>query len=189
MKTMSKRFWAGMMVLAGLCLLTPRVSAASPTKEKVLADLSSAKEGTVIDGLAAVEKYFPTDQDCITAAKKYFGDPRPKVARKAAFSLGNIHVDVTQDDLDKICKLLDSKDKTDVVDTLKGLRGLKAQSTVPKIVPLLQNPDSNVKRDACRTLAVLGDKSLVPSIEPLLKDTDSKVEADAADAINILKLK
>src|SRR5581483_12102560 len=111
MNTITKRVLAGMMVLAGLTLLAPRVAAATPTKEKVLSELSSSKEATVIDGLADTEKYFKDDQDCITAAKKYFGDPRPKVARKAAYSLGNIHVDVTQDDLDKICKLLDSKDK------------------------------------------------------------------------------
>ena len=41
---------------------------------------------------------------------------------------------------------------------LKALRGLKAQSTIPKIVTLLKHADPNVKRDACRTLAVLGDK-------------------------------
>src|SRR5581483_8285011 len=82
MNTITKRVLAGMMVLAGLTLLAPRVAAATPTKEKVLSELSSSKEATVIDGLADTEKFFKHDQDCITAAKKYFGDPRPKVAPK-----------------------------------------------------------------------------------------------------------
>ena len=186
---MTKRIFAVMTVLAGLSLVVPRVSAAPPVEDKVVANLSSPKEATVISALKDLEKNFPKSTTGLPIAKKLLADPRNKVAREAAYMLGNVHADVGDEDLANICKLLDSKDKTDVIDALKGLRGLKAQSTIPKIVPLLQNADNNVKRDACRTLAVLGDKSLVPSIEPLLKDPDLKVEGDAAAAINILKLK
>ena len=72
---------------------------------------------------------------------------------------------------------------------LKALRGLKAESTVPKIVPLLQNPDQNIKRDACRTLAVIGGKDNVKDIEPLLKDPDKAVVEDAQKAIAALNIK
>ena len=189
MKIMTRRLFGAALILAGLSLTAPRAFAAPPTEAKVVAELSSTKEATLIDGLADTEKYFPKSDACLPLARKCLADSRPKVVRKAAYVLGNIHADVSEEDLANICKLFDSKDKTDVIDALKGLRGLKAQSTIPKILPLLQNPDNNVKRDTCRTLKVLGDKSLIPSIEPLLKFPDDKVQQDAADAISVLKLK
>jgi HEAT repeat protein len=189
MKTMTKRAFAGLMILAAVCVAVPRASAAPPTEDKVAAELASPKEGTAIDGLADVEKYFPTSPTLLPTAKKLLADPRNKVARKAAYVLGNVHADVSDDDLKNICRLLSSADKTDVVDALKGLRGLKAQSVIPQIVPLLKNPDKNIMRDACRTLAVLGNKSLIPDIQPLLTYPDLGVQKDAADAIEILKEK
>lgn len=189
MKMINRRTFAGVIILAALSLATPRASAAPPTEEKVIAAMSATKEGTVIEALADMEKYYPKSANGIAMGRKLLADPRPKVARKAAYVLGNIHADVNDADLQNICKLFASKDKTDVIDALKGLRGLKAQSTIPQILPLLKNPDKNIIRDSCRTLAVLGDKSLVPDIQPLLQYPDLGVQKDAADAIAILKEK
>ena len=189
MKTTMKQVFAGMMVLAAFSFCAPRASAAPPSEDKVVANLSSPKEGTVISALKDMEKNYPTSATGLPIARKLLSDPRNKVAREAAYMLGNVHADVSDDDLKNICVLLKSSDKTDVIDALKGLRGLKSQSTIPDILPLLQNPDNNIKRDACRTLKVIGNKSIVPSIQPLLSYPDDKVVQDAADAINTLKLK
>jgi len=88
-----------------------------------------------------------------------------------------------------IAALLQSTDKYEIIDGLKALRGLKAQSTIPEITPLLKNLDKNVIRDAIRTLAVLGDKSLVPTIQPFMDFPDLAVQKDAADALAVLKQK
>ena len=189
MKTIMKSVFAGVVMLAVMSILASRAPAAPPSEDKLIADLASPKEGTVISALAGIEKDFPKSTAALPAMKKLLADPRSKVARKAAYVLGNIHAEVSAEDLKNICALFTSNDKTDVQDALKGLRGLKAQSVIPQILPLLQNADNNVKRDACRTLAVLGDKSLIPSIQPLLQFPDLKVQKDAADAIAILKEK
>ena len=158
------------------------------TEDELLADLASPKARVVINALQDIEKQYPTDVNALAKIKPLLTDNRPTVKRKAARVLGAVNADVSDTDLQNIATLL-SGDKNDMEDGLKALRGLKAQSTIPKIIPLLQNPDNNVKRDACRTLAVLGDSSLIPSIKPLLTFPDLGVQKDAADAISILKEK
>jgi len=178
-----------------LFIITALVSAALPLfaapkdEQSMLADLDSPRDKVVVDGLNRFEKEYPTSAPALAKTRILLTDSRPLVRRKAARVLGALHTDVTDAEMQSIAKLLDAPEKVEVMEGLKALRGLKAQSVVPKIVPLLKNPDNNVKRDACRTLAVLGDKSLIPSIEPLTQDADKLVAKDANDAIFALKNK
>ena len=189
MKNMFRRNFIGMLVLAMLTVWLPSLSAAPKSEDELIADLASPKDGVVTDALKKLEKEYPTSTKALPAIKKLLADPRPKVARVAARVLGEINAEVSESDLKNICELLKSTDKWTVIDGLKALRGLKAQSVIPQIVPLLKSPDKNIIRDACRTLAVLGNKSLVPDIQPLLSFPDLAVQKDAADAISILKEK
>jgi HEAT repeat protein len=189
MKTMMKRSVLAMIALMVFGAWVNLASAATPTEEKLTADLASPKEGTVIDALSNIEKHYPKTTMALPAMEKLTADPRKKVMHKAARVLGAINADVSQETIQNIAKLLDSPAKDDLEEGLKSLRGLKAQSAIPKIVPLLKNPDKNVMRDACRTLAVLGNKSLIPDIKPLLQVPDLAVQKDAADAISILERK
>ena len=159
------------------------------SEDELIADMSSPKAKTVTSALQDMEKQYPTSVPGIAKAKSLLTDDRLAVREKAARVLGAIHADVSDADLDNIAKLLDGPGKDEIIEGLKALRGLKAQSTVPKIVPLLKSPEANVKRDACRTLAVLADKSVVPDIQPLLQDPDKAVVKDASDAIFTLNNK
>lgn len=184
-----KNVWK--LTLLGLFVLTLNLTgcAGPKTKTQCVADLASPNEKVVIHALLDIERNYPNNPEAIARVKSLLTDNRVLVRRKAARVLGAVHANVSQADLDDIVTLLNGPDKWTIVDGLKALRGLKAESTVPKILPLLQNPDANVKRDACRTLAVLGDKSIIPSIEPLLQDPDQAVVKDANDAIFRLKNK
>jgi HEAT repeat protein len=176
-------------MLVGLFTVAVALPALAGVKSEAeyIADLSSPKEKVVTVALQGIEKNYPTSAAAQAKIKTLLADDRLVVKRKAARVLGVIGADVSSTDLDNIATLLASSDKATITDGLKALRGLKAESTVPKIVPLLQNPDKNIKRDACRTLAVLGDKSVIPSIQPLTADSDPKVAGDAADAIAQIK--
>jgi len=184
MRNICKHLALGALVLA----VALPLFAGERSENELLADLASPKARVVVKALLDIQRQYPTDANAQTQIKLLLNDDRPTVKRKAARVLGALNADVSETDLKSIATLLDG-DKGDIEDGLKALRGLKAQSTIPKIIPLLQNPDKNIKRDVCRTLAVLGDKRLVPSIQPLLTDPDPAVEKDAADAISILKEK
>src|SRR5580698_3059076 len=99
MNTITKRVFTGTMILAALGFCVPRVSAAPPSEDKVVANLSSPKEGTVISALKDLEKNYPTSATGLPIAKKLLADPRHTVAREAAYMLGNVHADVSDDDL------------------------------------------------------------------------------------------
>lgn len=182
-----KKIYHRLLIVAATFAITLPLFAGKPTEAQILADLGSPTEKVVISALQDFEKELPTNAACLTKAKAMLTDARPLVREKAARVLGAIHADVNATDLKNIAALLESTEKRTVMQGLKALRGLKAQSTVPKIVPLLKNADNNIKRDACRTLAVIADKSVVKDIEPLLQDGDKAVVKDAADAIAALK--
>ncbi len=136
-----------------------------------------------------MEKLYPASKKCQDAIKPFLTDSRKPVMRKAARVLGVMNAPVSEADLKNIAVLLKGPDKSEIIDGLKALRGLKAQSTIPEITPLLQNKDKNIIRDSIRTLAVLGDKSLIPTIQPLMDYPDLSVQKDAADALAVLKQK
>ncbi len=192
MKNMTKRGFIVVLALGAVTFTTTSLLAA-PTKVKseddLIAQSGSAKEKEVISALLEMEKLYPTSPKCQAAIKPLLADSRKPVVRKAARVLGVMNAPVSETDLKNITALLKGTDKYEIIDGLKALRGLKAQSTIPEITPLLKNPDKNVIRDACRTLAVLGDKSLIPTLKPLLEYSDLAVQKDAADAIAILKEK
>lgn len=191
MCNMTKRCFIVALALGVFAFATASVQAAKKVKmeDELIAQLGSAKEKEVISALQEMEKLYPTSTKCQDAIKPLLADNRKPVVRKAARVLGVLNAPVSEADLKNIAGLLKGTDKHEIIDGLKALRGLKAQSTIPEITPLLQNPDKNVVRDACRTLAVLGDKSLIPTIKPLLDAPDLAVQKDAADAIAILKEK
>jgi HEAT repeat protein len=192
MSKLYRRGFIGMLVLAVLATtLTPLLLQARPpkTEDELITDLASPKDNVVISALQNIEKTYPTTTKALPAMKKLLTDPRLKVQRKAARVLGAINADVDSTDIQNICTLLKSTDVDTIIDGLKALRGLKAQSAIPEILPLLKNANKNVIRDSMRTLAVLGDSSLIPSIKPLLTYPDLGVQKDAADAISILKEK
>lgn len=192
MNKLYRRSFTGMLVLAFLTMtLAPLLLQARPPKSEdaLIADLASSKDSVVISALQNIERNYPTTTKALPAMKKLLTDPRIKVKRKAARVLGVLHADVDSTDIENICTLLKSSDVDTIIDGLKALRGLKAQSAIPQILPLLKNANDNVKRDSMRTLAVLGDKSLIPDIKPFLTYPDLAVQKDAADAIAILKEK
>ncbi|HEV2691451.1 MAG TPA: HEAT repeat domain-containing protein [Verrucomicrobiae bacterium] len=125
--------------------------------------------------------------------------PPGTLARMTARSLGNYHITPSEEELNAIYKLLNSRDPETVMDGLKALRGMNAPEAVPKIIPLLQDLNPHVVRDACRTLAVLGNSSVIPAIEPLLKNSaysaktlrwaSDEIKKDAQIAINTLRTK
>ena len=178
-----------LLVAAVLVTALPLLAKPPLTEEELIANLDSPKEKIVYAALQDLEKQYPTSAPALAKIKTLLTDPRPLVHQKAARVLGALHTEVSDAELKSIAALLDSADKKEVLESLKALRGLKAQSTIPKIVTLLKNPDPNVKRDACRTLAVIADKSVVSDIEPLLQDPDKGVVKDANDAIFTLKAK
>jgi HEAT repeat protein len=159
--------------------------AAPKTEDELIAALASPKEKDVTSALLQLEKQYPTSTKAFPEMKKLLTDDRLAVKRKAARVLGSLHAEVSQQDLDAICTLLKESNRDAVIDGLKALRGLKAQSTIPKITPLLKDSSlhPNVIRDACRTLAVLGNKDVIPEIEPLLKNSNPAIQKDAQDAI------
>ena len=167
----------------------PVLAGPPKTEEQLIADLDSPKEKIVYAALQDMERQFPTSAPGLAKIKTLLTDPRPMVHEKAARVLGALHTELTDAELKSITTMLDSADKKEVMEALKALRGLKAQSAIPKIETLLQHADPNVKRDACRTLAVIGDKSVVKSIQPLLNDPDKGVVKDANDAIFTLNAK
>lgn len=177
------------LALGIFAFTTVVAQAKEKTEDELIAALSSPKEKTVINAMQEMEKLYPASTKCQGALKPLLADNRKPVARKAARVLGVMNAPVSEADLKNIAALLKSTDKYEIIDGLKALRGLKAQSTIPEITPLLKNSDKNVIRDAIRTLAVLGDKSLVPTIQPFLNYQDLAVQKDAADALAILKQK
>ena len=185
MKNLCQRLLAIAFVFA----LALPLLARPQTEEQLIAELDSPTAKVVYAALQNLEKQYPTSAPALAKIKTLLTDARPTVRQKAARVLGVLHAEVSDAELKNIAALLDATDKTEIMEGLKALRGLKAQSIVPKIVPLLQHADSFVKRDACRTLAVIADKSVIPSIEPLLKDPDAKVQKDAGDAISALQAK
>lgn len=170
-------------------VVSPVQAAKEKTEDELIADLASPKEDVVASAMLKLEKQFPTSAKAIVEIKKYLGDNRAKVRRKAARVLGVLHTDVTSAEIKTICALFKSADQREVMDGLIALRGLKAAEALPEIVPLLNHAAPNVIRDACRTIAVLGGKEHIPLIEPLLKNADPKVQLDAQDAIFKLKAK
>lgn len=171
-------------------LTTVSVHAAKvKTEDELIADLASPKEDEVASTMLKLEKQFPTSPKTIAAVKKYLGDNRAKVRRKAARVIGVLHAEVTSEEIKTICALFKASDHREVMDGLIALRGLKAAEALPEITPLLKHEAPNVVRDACRTIAVLGNKEHIPLIEPLLKHADPKVQKDAQDAIFTLKNK
>ncbi len=176
----------GLLALGSGCVTT---STQVKTEDDHIADLASPNEEVVVRAMVSLEKEYPTSTRGISEIKKYLGDERPKVRRKAARVAGVLHADVTAAELDAICALLKSTDPYEVIDGLKAWRGLKAELVVPRITPLLQHEHPNVVRDACRTLAVLADQSVIPLIEPLRQSNDKAIQRDANDAIFALEKK
>jgi len=190
MSTITKRCFIAALALGVLAFTTVSVQAAKQkTEEELIAALASPKEKEVVKTLQLMEEQHPTSAACQAAIKPLLADTRKPVARKAARVLGVMNAPVSEEDLKNIVVFLKSADKSEIIDGLKALRGLKAQRTIPDIVPLLQNKDKNIIRDSIRTLAVLGDKSLVPTIQPFMDFPDLAVQKDAADALAVLKQK
>ena len=189
MSNMTKRCFITVLTLGVFAFASVSAKAKDKTEDELVTALSSPKEKTVINTMQEMEKLYPTSIKCQDAIKPFLADSRKPVVRKAARVLGTMSAPVSQADLKNIAALLKSTDKYEIIDGLKALRGLKAQSTIPEITPLLKHSDKNVIRDSIRTLAVLGDKSLVPTIQPFMDYPDLAVQKDAADALAILKQK
>lgn len=172
-----------------LGLATTSCASIDKTAEQYIADLGSPRENVVENALDEIEKHYPTSLAAQAKIKTLLMDERIHVKRKAARTLGNAHAEVNETDIKNIATLLDAKDAATIIDGLKSLRNLKAQSTVPKIIPLLQNLNHSVIRDSIRTLAALGDEKLIPILQPFLTFPDENVQKDAAYAIELLKTK
>ena len=185
-----KRNLIGALALALMTTVFP-VLAGEKTEDQLIAELASSNERKVTDALLKLEKQYPTSTNAFPTMKQLLKDPREKVRRKAARVLGALHAEVDADNIKSICALLKSTTTEEVIDGLKALRGLKAQSAIPEITPLLSNTSlhPNIIRDACRTLAVLGDKDTIKVIEPLLTNPNKAIQQDAQDAIYVLKNK
>jgi len=185
MKKLCRNLCLATFALALLGLAAP-LSAAEKTEDQLIKELDSPNADIVASAMLKIEKQFPTSTKSFPRIKELLKDPRPKVHRKAARVLGALHAEVSNDDLKAITAMFKASDPQEVMDALKALRGLKAESTVPEILPLLKNSNSNVIRDACRALGTLGNKSVIPELEPLLAHKDPAVKKDAQDAIHQL---
>jgi HEAT repeat protein len=192
MKIMTKRNFIIALMLGVFSLTSTTLSAADKkllTEDELIAELAGPNEDKVANAMVQLEKRFPTGTKALPTIKKLLTDPREKVRRKAVRVLGVLHAEVDATDLKNITAMFKAANPLEVIDALKGLSGLKAESTIPEILPLLQNPTRNVVRDAIRAIASLGNKSHIPSIEPLLKHADAAVQKDAKDAIFALQKK
>jgi HEAT repeat protein len=190
MTNLTKRSFIVGLAVAALTFTTCATHAAkAKTEDELIAALASPKESVVTETMLKLEKEYPTSTKWQPEVKKMLTDPRAKVRRKAGRVLGAVHAEVSETDLKNIAAMLKATDPQELMDALKSLRGLKAQSTLPEILPLLQNANLKVIGDACRTTAVLGNKSHIAAIEPLLKHPDAKVQKEANDAIFALKAK
>lgn len=192
MKNLTKRGFILGLVLGVITFTTTSLLAAgkkAKTEEDLIAELAGPNADKVANAMLQLEKQYPTSTKAFPEIKKLLTDPREKVRRKAGRVLGALHAEVGDADLKNICAMFKATDPQEVMDALKSLRGLKAESTVPEILPLLQNANIGIVRDACRTLAVLGNKSNVAALEPLVKHKDEKVQKDAQDAIFQLNAK
>lgn len=189
MSNMTKRSFIVGLALGVFALTTSPLLAKAKTEDQLIAELAGPNEDKVANALLQLEKQYPTSTKAHPEIKKLLTDPREKVRRKAGRVLGAVHAEVNDTDLKNITAMFKASNPQEVMDALKSLRGLKAQSTVPEILPLLQNAHVGIVRDACRTLVVLGNKNHVAAIEPLLKHPDTKVQKDAQDAIFALKAK
>lgn len=190
MKNLTKRSFIVALAMGVFAFTTATLQAGKVfTEDELIAQLASPKDSVVAEALQKIEKQFPTSTKAISEMKKMLTDPRSKVRRKAGRVLGVLHADVSSTDLNNITAMLKAADSQEVMDALKSLRGLKAQSALPEIVAQLKSNNIGVIRDACRTVAVLGTKSNVADLEPLLKHSDEKVQKDAQDAIFTLNNK
>lgn len=187
---MTQRSFFIALALGVFTLTASQVQAAKvKTEDELIADLASPKEDVVAEAMLKIEKQFPTSAKAIPEIKKYLGDNRAKVRRKAARVIGVLHSEVTSAEIKSICGLLKGTEDREIMDGLISLRGLKAAEALPEILPLLNHATPNVVRDACRTVGVLGNKEHIALLEPLLKHADAKVQKDANDAIFALKAK
>ena len=190
MLNMTKRSFIAALAVGVFALsLASSHAAKVKTEDELIAELSGTDAKKVADAMLGLERQYPTSTKAQGEIKKYLTDSREIVRRKAGRVLGAIHADVNETDLKNIAAMLKATSNQEVMDALKSLRGLKAESTIPQILPLLKSPDVAVIRDACRTVAALGSKANVSDIEPLLKHADAKVQKDAQDAIAALKTK
>jgi HEAT repeat protein len=187
MRNMRGRIIARVSLLA--LLAAASTAWAAPSENELIADLNSGNEKKIVSAFQDLEKHYPTSTNVVPFIKKYLDDAREPVKRKAAREAGIFHVDLSSDELKKVCSLLTSSNPKAVSDGLKALRDIKKPEVVPDIVPFLKNSDPYVIRDACRTLAVLGNKDQIPLIEPLLTHPDPKVKKDAQEAIEKLRAK
>jgi len=169
----------------------PRTAALSPESAtaKIMAGLAAADPRVVLNALDDLQEQKPTATNAFASVRKLLNDPRPSVRRKSARVLGELKAPVTADDIDAICRMLNSFDVGEAGDALKSLRGLNAPQAIPKIRPFLQSQRLVLVREACRTLATLGGKDLIPDIEPLLKHPNAEVRRDAQSALTALRAK
>lgn len=173
---------------AGLARADDETQAAG--EQGALARLNAgAPEEALIKALVTIEEEFPDSAGAAAKVLPLVRDERVKVRRKAVRVLGVLQPDLDARGLADVTRMLASSDTTEVIDALKGLRGLYAPGSIPAILPLLGSPDEHVKREACRTLAVVGDKSVVAKIEPLRNDPVKDVRTDADGAIAQLRRK
>jgi HEAT repeat protein len=150
---------------------------------------AGAPEEALVKALVTIEEEYPDSADAAAKVLPLVRDERVKVRRKAVRVLGVLQPDLDAQGLAGVTRMLASNDSAEVIDALKGLRGLYAAASIPAILPLLGSPDEHVKREACRTLAVVGDKSVIARIEPLRNDPVKDVRTDADGAITQLRRK
>src|SRR6187399_1868098 len=96
MYKMTKRsFFIALACGAVVLATSPAWAAKVKTEDQLIAELSSPKDTVVESAMLHLEKEYPTSTKATTEIKKYLGDHRPKVRRKAARVLGALHADVT----------------------------------------------------------------------------------------------
>ena len=175
--------------MLGLLLLGASTSSARETQAQLIQQLSATNSTDVItDAMSELERrndHGDSQTNAIPALKLLLPDDRSPVRRKAARLLGIFHAQLTDAEIQEVCRQLHSSWR-EADSALKALRDLDARPAVPEVIPMLRHSNVYVVRDACRTLAVIGDKSVIPSIEPLLQSPNKSVVKDAQKAIDEL---
>ncbi|HEU5395668.1 MAG TPA: HEAT repeat domain-containing protein [Verrucomicrobiae bacterium] len=176
--------------MLGLWFGTASAISARETQAQLIQELSATNSTDVItDAMSELERRNDrgdSQANAVPALKLLLPDDRSLVRRKAARLLGIFHAQLTDAEVQEVCRQLHSTSR-EAESALKALQDLDAKSAVPEVILMLRHSDTYVVRDACRTLAVIGDKSAIPSLEPLLQSPNKSVVKDAQKAIDQLK--
>jgi hypothetical protein len=101
-------------------------------------------------------------------------------------SAANAKHNISDPQVEKLCKYLESDKPGKVIFALKSLRKMRATEAATRILPCLTHSNPNVIRESCRTLTIIGNKDAIPAIELLLTNARPDLVREACRTLAIL---